>query len=125
MAQRPTGVSVICILGFLGAIIEIVGGLGMVALGGLTGGIAIPEMAAVPGFLAGMLGIFGAILVVLGIASFVVIFWLWQMKKIGWTLTMILEIIGILLSLVSFNIIGLVIPVIIVIYLWLKKDLFK
>jgi hypothetical protein len=125
MAERPTGVTVICILGFLGAILEIVGGLGMVALGGLFGGMSVPSMGAIPGFLAGMFGIFGAILLILGIASFVVIFWLWKMKKIGWTLTMILEIIGILLSLVSFNIIGIVIPVIIVIYLWLKKDLFK
>ena len=122
MAQRPLGVTVICILGFLGAILGIVGGLGLIVVGSFFSGAV---MGAVPGFLAGMLGVFGGVLIVLGIISFVVIYWLWQMKKIGWTLTLIIEIIGILLNLASFNIIGLVIPVIIVVYLLLKKDLFK
>jgi uncharacterized membrane protein HdeD (DUF308 family) len=77
------------------------------------------------GLLSGLGSILGAVFLFLGLAEFVVIYWLWQMKKQGWTWLMILEAIGIVVSLVQMNIIGIIIPAIIVIYLWMKKNLFR
>ena len=122
---RPTGVTVICILGFLGAILGILGAVALIGLGGLSGYLAGMEGAAMLAFLGPFMGVIGALLLIISVITFVAVYWLWQMKKIGWTITMIMEIISILLSIAAFNILGLVIPAIIVIYLWMKKDLFK
>lgn len=121
MANRPLGITIICILGFIGAILLILGGIALLGLGGL-GVMAGSELATLFG---GFLGIIGVIILLLGIVTAIALFWLWQMKKIGWTLTMVMEIIGIVLSLVQMQIISIIIPAIIVIYLWMKKDLFK
>jgi len=52
------------------------------------------------------------------------------MMKKGWTWTMILEAISIIMGLIQVvynptSVVGIILPVIIVIYLWMKKDLFK
>lgn len=121
MAQeRPLGVTVICILGWIGAILSIIGGIGIAFLGPLLGAFA--EVPAMAGVVVGFLGI---VTLILGLVLLVAFYWLWQMKKTGWTIVMVLEIIGIIMSLVSLNIWNIIIPVIIVLYLYTKKDLFK
>jgi len=122
MAERPLGVTIICILGFLGAIGTILGGIAALGFGMVWGATAAgTEMAGFEGLFA----ILGGAFLIIGIALLISLIWLWQMKKIGWTIVMILEIIGIILALVQMQIINLIIPVIIVAYLWMKKDLFK
>ena len=121
MAERPLGVTIICVLGFLGAILSILGGAVLLGLGGA----AITAIGTEAAAIGGLAGILGGVILIVGIVSLIVLYWLWNMKKIGWTIYMILEIIGIVLNLVSLSIIGLIIPIIIVAYLWTKKDLFK
>ena len=121
MAEKPLGVTIICVLGFLGGIIAILGGAALLALPGLA------EIAgtAVPAMFEGIATIMGGIILIIGIATLIVLYWLWNMKKIGWTIYMILQVISIVINLVSMQLASLVIPVIIVAYLWTKKDLFK
>ncbi|MBI4162532.1 MAG: hypothetical protein HY513_02520 [Candidatus Aenigmarchaeota archaeon] len=47
------------------------------------------------------------------------------MEKIGWTIVMILEIIGLITSLVSINIIGVIIVALVIWYLRKNRTLFK
>lgn len=101
MVQRPLGVSAICILGWIGA--------GFWALA----------------VFAGLGAVLVVVLLALGVVNFVVLFWLWKMQKKGWTWTMVIEIISLVLSLLQFSLVGIVIPAIVVIYLWTKKGLFK
>jgi hypothetical protein len=121
MANRPLGVTILCILGWLGAIFAILGGLALLGIGAIAGIVG----SSLGGLLGGLGIVLGIVVLIIGIANLVVLYWLWQMKKQGWTWTMIIEIIGLVLSLVQMNVTGLIIPAIIVIYLWIKKDLFK
>ena len=116
MADRPLGVTIICILGFLGALIYIAGGAAIFGLGGL-GMMAIPAIG-------GLVTVMGAVVLVIGIVLLLAFFWTWKMRKRGWTIVMILEIIGIILSLLAMDFISIVLPIIIVIYLFLKRGLF-
>lgn len=117
MAERPTGVTVICILGFLGAILLIASGLMALTLGGIMTGFF--------GSLGEFVSVIAGLVLILGVLEFVGLYWLWYMLKKGWTLVIILEIIGIIISLLYFDIIGLMISGIIVVYLFMKKDLFQ
>ena len=121
MAERPLGVSIICILGFLGAILSILAGVALLALPSLT------EVAGaeIPVLFGGFPEIAGIIVLIIGIATLIALVWLWQMKKIGWTIIMVLEIISIIMAIVQMQMVNLIIPLIIIIYLWTKKDLFK
>jgi len=113
MAERPLGLTIICILGFLGAILGILGGLAIFGLGAFFGGM-------IEGMFWGALGALGSgigiVALIISIVLLYAYYGLWNMKKWAWTWTMILEIISILLSLASLNA-GIIIPVIIVIYL--------
>jgi hypothetical protein len=74
---------------------------------------------------SGALWIVGVLVLIISIVSLIPLIWLWQMKKLGWTVTIALQVLSIVFSLVLMNWFGIVIPLIIVVYLWLKKDLFK
>jgi hypothetical protein len=116
MAERPLGVTLICLLGFLGSILGILGGIGVSLLGGALG------FSGLTG--SGILGIIGIITLLISVASLVGFYWVWNMKKLGWTVIMVLEAINILLLVVSGSYGSLLIPGVVVIYLWMKKDLF-
>jgi len=116
MADRPLGVTIICILSWIGAI----------AL------IAIGALAVIGGFFLPLLFIVGAVFLIIGIVMFLVTFALWQLKMWAWWLIVILNIISIVSGIGSavatadFSpIIGIILPVIIVIYLWTVRDHFK
>lgn len=121
--QRPTGVTIICILSWLGALFQIVVGGALAIAGGMFAAVAGSN--AVAGLLGGLAGIIGTIFVILGIISIIFTILLWQMKKIGWTVVIILNIIGLIMSLVSLNLIGIIISAIIVYYLYKNRALFK
>ncbi len=126
MAERPTGVTVICVIGALGALMAIVGGIGVIALSSLVGGYLGAYGAGTAGGILGGLGIMaGIVALVLGVASLIPIIGLWKMQKWGWTWTMVLQAISLIMSLASMNVLGIVIPAIIVYYLWTNKNLFR
>jgi hypothetical protein len=63
-------------------------------------------------------------LIVLGIAEIAFAVGLWQMASWGFWGILVLEVINIALTLLQGSFTGLVIPIIIVIYLWQKRTLF-
>jgi hypothetical protein len=127
MATRPLGVTIICILGWLGAILSIVGGLALLGLSSLSGAFAAAAMGQV---LGSLVSVYGALVIIVSAVSIIALYWLWNMMKKGWNLTMILEVIGVVFGVIQIiynpiSVFGLAIPAIIVIYLWMNKNLFK
>jgi hypothetical protein len=121
MAQkRPLGVTVICILGWILAALSILGGIAALFLGGL-----LNILSSMPTITSAIVGFLGVITLILGIVLILAFYWLWQMKKMGWTLVTVLMIIELVLSLVSLSILGIVLSLVILLYLWMKKDLFR
>lgn len=118
MAERPLGVSIIAILGFIGAIILILIGVFLMVVGGI--GVSILGLF---GFLGLMAGFFGAILIMIGLIEFVISYGLWKMKKWAWIIGIILNLVGVMASPIS-SIIGIIISGLILFYLWTKKNLF-
>ena len=123
--SRPLGVTIICILGFIGAILGIVGVAGFFLLAGLLGTMLAMEIPVLGAMLAGLMEIVMGAFAVIQVVLLLGLIWLWQMKKKGWTIVVIFEIIGIVFALLSGMVIGAIIPVIIVLYLFTKKNLFS
>ncbi len=117
MVDRPLGVTIICILSWIGAIALIAIGA-LFVLGGL---IIFPLLAVI-----------GAVFLIIGIVSFLVTFALWNLKMWAWWLIVILNVLSIVSgigSAVAYGdfspIYGIIIPVIIVIYLFTVRDHFS
>ena len=104
--DRPLGVTILGILQILGGILSIVAGFGLIALAALMTGLELLFMAI------------GAVTLVLGIVGLIVGWGLYTMKSWAWMLAIILNIINIILAIYpSFNIISMIIPIIIILYL--------
>lgn len=102
----PLGIKIICALGVLGAILVFVISLQLVALGG----------PGVP---------LGGLFIGLTVAYLVVIYGLWTMQSWGWTWGMIVFVFGAILELLQFEIISLFISIVIIVYLYSKRDLYR
>ncbi|MHA1666679.1 MAG: hypothetical protein ACTSW7_04840 [Candidatus Thorarchaeota archaeon] len=98
--DRPLGVTILAILQLLGGVISIFGGLAIVMI--------FPVIFTL---------ILGAILLIVGLVGLIVGWGLYTMKSWAWMLAMILNIINIIIAVIGFDLISLIIPVIIVIYL--------
>ena len=144
--NRPLGVTIIAILRIIGGIILLLGGIGLVTIAPFVGQLnvnttssttdnCVPVTANGTGinlsnnntsflFFAAFIGIIGSILIVLGIASFVVAWGLLKGKGWAWTVTIIITIISLVfnaLSIVSGNIgaiVGIIIDGVIIYYLY-------
>ncbi|MBN2042400.1 MAG: hypothetical protein JW754_01185 [Candidatus Aenigmarchaeota archaeon] len=115
-SSRPLGVTIICILVLIGAILSLIGGASAFMFAGLMGAI-MPGME--------MLGMAaGAVSIIIGIIYFLCFWWLWKMMKKGYTFTMILSVISLIISIIGMNIIGVVLAIIILVYLYMKRGLF-
>lgn len=139
--KRPLGIKIICILGWLEAVIILLAGLALVFLGTLetslignligTNIFGMPmEAGGIVGLIAEISAVLGIVLAILGAVSFLVTYWLWKMTKRGWKWAMYSQVSTLLLGIISLvldptAILEMIIPVIIIIYLWFKKDLFK
>jgi hypothetical protein len=103
---RPFGVSIIAILNVISGIIMLIGGVGLAAVGS-----ALPTMTTVDpnaggqmalvGLLGGGAAAVGAVLIVLGIVSFIVAWGLFKGKGWAWTVTIILSAISVIMGIVS------------------------
>ncbi len=98
--DRPLGVTILAILQLLGGVISIFGGLAIVMI--------FPVIFTL---------IIGAILLIVGLLGLIVGWGLYTMKSWAWMLAMILNIINIIIAIINFDIVSLIIPVIIVVYL--------
>ncbi|MFX1519636.1 MAG: hypothetical protein ACFFCD_06930 [Promethearchaeota archaeon] len=111
MADRPIGVTIICILQWIGAIVLIALGA-LAAIAGLAGGYGWAFIA-------------GAIMLILGIIMFFITFGLWQLKKWAWWITIILNVISIIFSAAGGAFFGVIIPLIVLIYLIIVREHFR
>lgn len=103
--DRPLGVTILAILQILGGILSIFAGLASIALAPMFPGMELLFMAI------------GALVLVLGFLALIVGWGLYTMKSWAWMLAMILNILNIILAVVQGNYIGIIIPLIIVLYL--------
>ena len=104
--SRPLGVTIIAILNVISGIIMLAGGAGLATLGS-----ALPTMTTVDpnaggqmalvGLLGGGAVAVGAVLIILGIVSFIVAWGLFKGKGWAWTVTLILSAISIIMGIVS------------------------
>ena len=144
--NRPLGVTIIAILRIIGGIILLLGGIGLVTIAPFVGQLNVnttsstidssvpvtPNGAGIDVsnnntsflFFAAFIGVIGSILIVLGIASFVVAWGLLKGKGWAWTVTIIITIISLVfnaLSIISGNIgaiVGIIIDGVIIYYLY-------
>ncbi|WP_232203036.1 MULTISPECIES: hypothetical protein [Nitrosopumilus] len=105
---RPVGVTII-------AILEIVSGAIAIAVGAFFGTM-MGSMGMNLG--GGAMGAGSAAMIVLGVASFVMAWGLLRGKSWAWTITLILTIISLIVDLPSMNVIGLIIDIVILYYLF-------
>jgi hypothetical protein len=106
IVERPLGVTIISILGFLGSII-------------------IFSFSVVSLIQGEIFNIGTYILLGISVVAFIAIFGVWQMKKWGWNFLMIVFSLSIILDFITFNIRLTPLTLIIVIYLWMKRKLFR
>jgi hypothetical protein len=114
--RRPMAVTIICVLGFLGSILLLVGGILYVALGQFLAEL-IPISGAIPflgnqtgadaggvlsffGLISGFLGI---LIIVIALAAFAGFFLLWKMKKMGLIIIAVLGMLSIIYALMGYN----------------------
>jgi uncharacterized membrane protein YuzA (DUF378 family) len=118
VSTRPLGVTIICVLGWIGALFSLLGGLTLLGFGMTAYNVAsmlYTEFGT----------ILGVTYLLFGLAGLLMFYWLWHLKKQGWRWAMIIESLMLAMSLLEMNIVGMIIPGIIVIYLWTNKNLFK
>jgi hypothetical protein len=147
--NRPLGVTIIAILRIIGGIILLLGGIGLVTIAPFVGQLNVNTTSSTTDngvpvtpngtginlsnnntsflFFAAFIGVIGSILIVLGIASFVVAWGLLKGKGWAWTVTIIITIISLvfnavsIVSIVSGNIgaiVGIIIDGVIIYYLY-------
>lgn len=117
-SKRPLPVTIIAILTLLGSLMMIGLGSMIVFFGGVVDSM-IP--------MAGFSMVLGIIPIVIGVIGLIAFYFLFKMKRIGWLLVMIVGIVsiiqGILTSFMN-NLVSIILWIIIIVYLFLKKDLF-
>jgi predicted membrane protein DUF2127 len=143
--NRPLGVTIVAILRIIGGILLLLGGIGLVTIAPFVSQLNVnttsdttDNVPVTPNgtgidlsnnntsflFFAAFIGVVGSILIVLGIASFVVAWGLLKGKGWAWTVTIIITIISLVfnaLSIVSGNIgaiVGIIIDGVIIYYLY-------
>jgi len=110
---RPTGVTILAILEIISGAIAI--GIG-ISFSALWGSMGMGMMGDAGG--GAIISIIGGITVVLGVISFVMAWGLLKGKPWAWTITLILTIISLIFDLPLMNIIGLIIDIVILYYLF-------
>jgi len=117
--RRPTGVTILAILQFIGGALSLLGGLALMAFGGSAVNTGAGEVAAIPAML-------GIVLILSGIIGLVAGYGLFTLKGWGWLLAIIFSVLNIISGLLNLfqganipsTIINLVISGLILYYLY-------
>lgn len=109
---RPTGVTVIAILVIISGISAIAFGAIFSVLVGFVGADVFDLISNT------VMGIFSGAMIASGIISFVMAWGLLKGKSWAWTLTLVFTIISLIIDIPSMNVIGLVIDLVVLYYLY-------
>ncbi len=120
--NRPTGVTILAILAFIGGALQLATGVAAIVGGGLVGGIIGGTEGAAVG---GLVAISGLFLLVLGIVALLAGFGLWQLAGWAWLLTIAWAVLGLISAALTLlggdiggAIISAIIPAIVIWYLY-------
>jgi hypothetical protein len=116
---RPQGVTILAVLAAIGGVLGIVAGAALAGIGGLVAGSGA-------GFLAGFIAVFGLIAIAQSVLLLAFAYGAWTLQPWGWTLGVIAEVVGLVLSVlfivngssISSQIVGIVIAGAILYYLF-------
>ncbi|HET7581385.1 MAG TPA: DUF2127 domain-containing protein [Candidatus Limnocylindria bacterium] len=92
--QRPTGITVLAILSFIGGVLAIFAGLALVGLSG--------AIAAAAGGGGGLATILGLLLLVFGVLELILGYGFWTLKPWAWSMGVALQAAGIVLDVIQF-----------------------
>ena len=124
MAKRPTGITIIAILYFLGFIVAV-----LVALAGAAFSSVFTIALGPLGSLLG--AVFAVVFGIIGVVALAAGYGLWKSRKWGFYLAIVLQSIGVLSGLftlmtnVGSGLVNLIISGLIFYYIWTKKALFR
>ena len=108
----PTGIKVVCVLVGLSGLYGLVAGLGLAALGGI--GLVV-----------------GAVGVVLSVVQLLVVYGLWTLRSWGWTVTLVVFSLDVLLDLVRLvagslsAVLGILVGGFVLWYVYGQRDLYR
>ena len=119
--KRPLGVSILAILTMLFGVLTIVVGLGLLALAAL-GSAFIP--AGLPGFISGLLAVFGAVLILFGLIAIAAGIGLWRLRSWAWWLTIIVSVLSIISGALTLSFVTVGLWLLILIYLFVVRQHF-
>jgi hypothetical protein len=88
---RPQGVTILAILAAIGGVLGIIAGAALLGFGGLAAGSG-------GGFLAGFIAIFGLVAIAQSVLLLAFAYGAWTLQPWGWTLGVVAEVIGLVLS---------------------------
>lgn len=114
--QRPTGITIIAILGIIVGILAILGGALVVAVAG-SGILTSYGM----GMFSGFISLFGGIIIIVGLLAIFVSWGMWSGKTWAWYLGVVLYGLGVvfgLISLIGGGLTGIVSLLIDILLLW-------
>lgn len=111
MAQRPTVLTIICILMAIIGILSLIGGVGMIWLAGAA------DWAGVIDFSSSIITALGVYSVIVGLLTLVVVFLLWTGNKLGWYLAIILLVLNAIQGIISLPT-GILTLIIMAILIW-------
>lgn len=124
--KRPTGVTVIVIIGFILSILILLGGIFLFAVSGVAESMGMVFGQSGLGLASTVAGVIAIVIGIVGLLSF---YWLLRMKKLGLILVMLISIYQIIdgiIGLAQANVNLLIILwIIILVYLYTKRALFK
>lgn len=99
--QRPTGITILAVLAFIGGILGLCGGLSGIVGGAFLGGMAASVGASNATAVGGMIAVYSIIAVAFAVADLVFGFGAWTLKPWAWMLGMVLFGLNIVFQLVA------------------------
>jgi len=130
--SAPAGVKALCIVMGIYGVLLILAGTVLGSLGSAASQVGTQAGVQGAGAAGGALSIFGILYAVLGIATFVVIYGLWNLRDWGWIVAVALLGLQILIGLVNMvtngggsQLITILIAGGLIAYLWTKKELYN
>lgn len=116
--MRPLGVTVLAILGFIGAVMSFISAAFVAAFGQMIFAMVPQDVEAARLFLALLITVGGIVFTIFGVVAAVTSYGLWKGASWAWWICIILLALGILSSLIVLpaGIVGVVINLIIIYY---------